>query len=479
MNATTFLLPVLDRWLFHAPLHRVSALLNDGAAAALRRGEIEHPGLRDLRDALSVDRLPEPRPLEGKICPSFLGILPTRGCNIGCVYCNFGGPTQKLEHMRPQVAVAAVDWMAERLEAAGRQLFRIHFFGGEPFVAPEIVDTVVQRARYQAARRGLETFIDASTNGVFNESLCRFIGHHFDGVVLSFDGPPRFHDRNRPGQGGQSTFDTVSRTALRLSEMPVELCIRVCVTQDSVSELPEIARWLIETYRPQIVNFESLTPGELANQAGLVVPDPYEFAVGTWRAYGVAESLGARAVYSAAEGRDPRLSFCPVGTDALTVTPEGRASSCYLLPEDWRARGLDLDLGHVHEDGRVDLDCDAVERSRRVPADKPRCERCACQWSCAGGCHVNQTYPGATRAYTDFCVQTRVSSVLLLLGELGQERLAARLAEDSAALERLALQREDRIDLPELAKSVSHEPARLSDSSNRRSLVADGWTMLG
>jgi uncharacterized protein len=483
MRATqhsAFLVPVLDRWLFHAPLHGVSALVNAEAAAWIRRGDPDAwpAALAPLRATLATRAPLMPRPLEGDVCPSFLGIIPTRGCNIGCVYCNFGGPTASREQMDPRIAVAAVDWMARRLHDAGRDVFQIHFFGGEPFAAPEIVDIVVHRARYLSARYGLRPYIDASTNGVFDATRCRFVGDYFGGVVLSFDGFPEHHNRNRPARNGRPTFDAVERTARRLAEMPLDLCIRICVTADSVHELEAVTRWMCEEFQPAVVNFETLTPGELATAAGLRVPDPYEFAVHCIGAYRVAESYGIKAVYSAAEHERARLSFCPVGTDALIVSLDGRVSACYLLPEDWRMRGLDMDLGQVTHGGAMELDFDAITRVRRIPLRKPRCAQCSCQWSCAGGCHVNQTYPGSESSYTDFCIQTRVITACLLLREMGHEDVVTALLSDRDAMRTLAENTADAVDIGHWVTGPDERHDQTAGWT-AGSLVAQGMTILG
>lgn len=477
MKHKLFLVPILDKWLLFAPLHKFAAVVNAAAAKELHSGNIDSEALKPIRQELEYQTVATPIPREGEICPSFLGIIPTRGCNIGCVYCNFGGPTQPRDQMKPEIAVAAVDWMAERLERAGRKLFQIHFFGGEPFVSPDVIDIVVHRARYQAAQRGLTTYIDASTNGVFSDSRRQFVGDYFGSVVLSFDGPPEFHNRNRPGKNGKPTFEAVSRTARWLSEMPIDLCIRVCVTQDSVHQLEEITRWLIDTYQPAIVNFESLTPGLLAQNAGLKVPDPYDFAIHTLRVYRLAEQLGIKVVYSAGEIGGPRLSFCPVGTDALIVSPDGRASACYLLPEDWRSRGLDMDLGWVHADGSFDIDFEALTRSRRLPADKPRCEKCFCQWTCAGGCHVNQTYPESTKDYTEFCIQTRLLTAFRLLHDLDFTDLLNELMADREALESLGEYAWDPIEIAGADSGLVTEDFQ-QEPNRYKSLVGSGLNII-
>lgn len=471
MTHRCFLVPVLDKWLFHAPLASLTALVSGRVAEALRAGENTTEAFA-IKQHLATAEAAQPRARTGDVCPSFLGITPTRGCNIGCVYCNFGGPTAPHTPMDLRIAVSAVDWMAETLVSHGRKDFQIHFFGGEPFYAPEVIDVVVHRARYRSAQLGLDLYVDASTNGVFNEERSQFVGDYFGGVVLSFDGPPEFHNRNRPAHGGKPTFDAVSRTAKRLSSMPLDLCIRMCVTQGSVLRLEEITKWFAQEYSPAVINFESLTPGELARAANLAVPDPIDFARHCFGAYRVARSLGIRAVYSAAEFDRARSSFCPVGTDALIVSMDGRTSGCYLLPEDWVGRGLDMDVGWFHPDGRVDLNARSIQRVREIPMQKERCQKCFCQWSCAGGCHVNQTYPGCASDYTDFCVQTRLLTALLLLDQMEEPLVADKLLTNESAIRHLALHERDTIALE--IETQDAEERSFAEASERERVMTCG-----
>lgn len=440
MTRTAFLLPVLDKWLWYAPLHGVAALLNRSAARLLREPRNSNlPGeLGKLCDLIRTVPDSPPRPVEGELIPAFLGIIPTRGCNMSCVYCNFGGSAAKKAFMPPELATAAIDWAAGQRAKAGESTFHVQFFGGEPFIAQDLVEIVVHRARYVTSQQGLMPYFDASTNGLFNERQCRFIGDYFDGIVLSLDGPPAFQDRYRPVAKGRPSSAIVERNARTLSEMPLDLCLRLCVTQESVNHMERIARWMIESFDPSTINFETLTPGELATRAGLAPPDPYQFAVQAERVFQIAEAAGVKAVYAATETRTPRLSFCPVGQDVVIVSPEGRLSACYLLPEEWQQRGLDLDIGQLHSDRGATIFPVALAKVRRLPTDKPRCERCFCQYTCAGGCHVNQPSNDGDREYTDFCIQTRLITAGRLLQDLGFENVHHELLRNRNAMERLA-----------------------------------------
>lgn len=475
-----FLIPIMDKWLLFAPLCDLFALLNNTAAAEFRQGHFSEGAaeLANLYRDLATKPLRKPSPLKGEICPSFLGIITTRGCNINCVYCNFGGPTSVRENMDPRIAITAIDWMAERLKKSGKKYFRVHFFGGEPFTAPELVDIVVHRTRYVCAQNDLIPFFDVSSNGVFSKSRSVFIGDYFDAIVLSLDGFKNTHNRNRPAMNNQGTFDLVVETARSLSTKPVQLCLRVCVTQDSVHDLEAIVRWMYQEFNPVVVNFEPLTPGELSTKAGLTPPRPYDFAINFMRAIKTGRKLGIKVINAAVDIAKSRISFCPVGTDALIVSADGRASACYLPQEDWLQRGQNMDVGQFNADGTGHIDYAALDRVRQLPMAKPLCEDCFCQWTCAGGCHVHHSFPDRSLEYDDFCIQTRIITACLLLSELGYEELIQELLQNRTAMRKLAFHDRDAVSL---MGQTFREAAHTNSNGQKPSgaLIAEGFGIFG
>ena len=445
MHNSVFAVPVRGEWLVHAPLHSVTALVNAPAVAALADGSgrsLESP-LASLHAALADDPVHVPQPRQGDLSPDFLGLIPTRTCNLACVYCGFGAGTAPAGYMEFETATSAVDWMAERMRELGRRTLEVHFFGGEPFCAPEVVDATVHYARAVAAQQGLLPRFEVATNGVLDDDRARFVGDYFDTVVLSLDGPEQIHDRHRPRRTGGGSYGAVARVAHLLRESPTELCLRVCVTRDTAPRLEEIARRLCDDFRPSVIDFETLQPTPESDEAGLEPPDPWDFAAHCVRACRAVEQSGVQAVFAAALAETPRLSFCPVGNDTVIVSPDGRVSACYLPDAEWKRRGMDLDLGRLDGDGRMQLDPRAVARVRALATDKPRCVRCFCRWSCAGGCHVNHSYTGCPDTYDDFCILTRIITACHLLRDLGHDPCADALLEDRAAQEALGLRSTD------------------------------------
>ena len=456
-RAGLFVLPVNKTFLVYSPLNGVASLLNASALNTLRRwmaGAAPNPSLpdspfsdelRDLADLLM--RTPAgPPSLAGPLNPLFLGLLPTRRCNCDCVYCDFEAGEEAVSDMSPAMAADALTWYADFLRDAGYGHMEVHFFGGEPLISRNVVETAVHRSRLLADRHGLSLHLEVSTNGIFDREYARFVGDYFHTTVLSLDGFREIHDRHRPISAGRGSFPAARRTASLLSQSPTELCLRCCVSNLNIQRLEEIAAWFCEEFQPSVINFEPLTNNPKARAAGLSPPDPYVFAGQFAKARAVAARYGIRAVYAATEGEPSQTSFCPVGKDALIVSPDGRVSSCYLPRKAWRERGLDMDVGRLSERDGMRIDPDTVTRLRRLVRDKPRCERCFCQWVCSGGCHVHHSYPGSSLAYGPFCIQTRLLSACRLLEDMHLPHMAEALLADKKAMAALALQPSDHID---------------------------------
>ena len=442
-----FALPLSDAWLLYAPLHDLSALINDAALEALRDTEKRKSDSSIEKIRAIISRAPEstPSPREGEFQPAFLGLIPTRECNLDCAYCGFRAGSDATGEMPRELINQSIKWFVGTLKDQGREVLHLHFFGGEPLYKPELVKYAVQVAKEEAAGKGLQARFEVSTNGVMNEETARFVADNIDVVVFSLDGPADIHDRHRPAHDGSSSFDIIYRNARLFSAGKCGLHLRACITSETVMRMVEIAEWFCAEFRPQTVCFETLQPSPESATAGLKPPDPWEFASKYIDAAGVLEGKGIETVYATSDISKLRVSFCPVGSDAVIVSPDGKAAGCYLLERDWQARGLDLSLGRFAETGEFVLDEDSVSRLRSLNVlYYPRCRNCFCRRHCAGACHVNHSYPGCSEEYEDLCIQTRIITLFKILAGLGQRDKFERLRQDQNSLSRVIHQESDR-----------------------------------
>ena len=450
-NSSFFVVPVSDRFLIYSPFHNFAALVNRTSALQLRDtlfagGWISAEPLKRILDILESEAEAPLSRKQGHFAPEFLGLIPSRACNLACGYCGFWNADEPRARMSLKMVRDTVDWYLDLVCQAGDPSADIHFFGGEPFSAEEVVDFAVYYARGRARELGLSLGFEVATNGTFSQSRCQWVADYFDTVVLSLDGPADIHNQHRPHRGGQGSFDAVASNAEILSEGAADLCLRACVTSDTVDRMEGIAAWFCRAFRPQSVCFETLQPTDQSEAAGLYPPDPWRFARNFIAAVRVLESYGVEPVYATADIGSKHVSFCPVGKDVAIVSPDGVIAACYLLRRDWEAKGLDLRMGTVDADGAVSLDTNAIESVRDMNVlNQPSCARCFCCWHCAGGCHVNHRVPGLPGAYDRLCIQTRIIALRNILKAMGQEDLVHDLLENPAALEAVVWQPSDRL----------------------------------
>ena len=444
-----YLVPVQDAYVLHAPLHGLHALINGSAAAELQKilcrgGRSDDEQISELAASLKEDTPQFPGKPSGGINPDFLGIIPTRGCNSRCLYCDFGALETDTRQMPPETAARAVDWYASVAKSKGSTTLAVHFFGGEPMTATGVVTVAVHRARLDADRLGLMPHFEISTNGQYGERWGRFLGDYFNSVVLSMDGREEEHNAQRPGGNGKNSFQLAAATAHVISDSQADLCIRACVSNVNIAAMEDITDWFCRIFNPTSINFEVLQHTALTEKSGLESPSPRDFAISLVRSRAVAARYGVELVY-ASDMTSPQWTSCPVGKDTAIVTPDGKVSSCYLLPERWQHRGLEMTFGQIGKD--IEIDQARLESIRCHVENKPGCEQCFCRWSCAGGCQVENERPLKHEGYGDFCIQTRIISLCSLLDSLGAEEHKEALLNDLRSIERLANHPDDRLEM--------------------------------
>jgi uncharacterized protein len=442
-----YAIPAGEKWLLFSPHSMTSAMVNHAAvkAAALcaTGNAVNIPAqLRNLWDELT-------QASATPCCPSpemeKLVIIPTRSCNMRCVYCNFGASNTHSSALDPVLACRLIDHAAEKASSKSQEMLRIHFFGGEPLLARQCIETAVHYSRMICARKGLLPWFEITTNGFFDPSAVPFIGDYIDSAVISIDGDELRHDLNRRRADRGGTYSVIAENIRNLSRFPVEIALRACVTNQSVDAMKDIASHFCSEFKFDILCFEMMTPNKSSYAAGLAPPDPYRFAAGFLKAESLAVSLGVSVVHATSELIGPRETSCPVGRNTLVLTPEGMLTACYLEIERWTNRGIDPIIGHIDPTAGPIIEQSKIEAIASFLASKPRCARCFCRYTCAGGCHIDQTPLGCSLEYDDRCRTTRIITAVRLLRDLEGATAAESFVENHRAMQALVENPDDRI----------------------------------
>ena len=205
-----------------------------------------------------------------------LTICPTMGCNFDCPYC-FEDHHPKKMSAEVQGDVVA---LAERmLDAAGKEKLSVTWFGGEPLLAPEIIESLSERLMALMDERGGTYSASIITNGyLLTQDIIDMLARCcVKSAQVTIDGIGPTHDATRRLAGGGPTFQRIVSN-LRDNKIPFKVGIRHNVHEGNRSEVEPLKEFIDQLseesgntlrYYPAPVS-DSETADERGEQVGLL-----------------------------------------------------------------------------------------------------------------------------------------------------------------------------------------------------------------
>ena len=150
-----------------------------------------------------------------------LTICPTMGCNFDCPYCfedHFAG------RMSAEVQDDVVALAERMLDASGAKNISVSWFGGEPLLAPDIIESLSVRLMELAEKRGGEYSAGIVTNGYLltQEIVDMLVRCKVDNAQVTIDGMGATHDATRRlANGGPKALAEESGNDLMYYPAPV------------------------------------------------------------------------------------------------------------------------------------------------------------------------------------------------------------------------------------------------------------------
>ena len=171
-----------------------------------------------------------------------LTICPTMGCNFDCPYCFEDHGRGKMSQEVQDDIVALTERM---LDASNAKDIRITWFGGEPLLAPDVIESLSARLIKLAEERGGEYEAGIITNGYL---LTQEIADMLESVKvttsqITIDGLGATHDATRYLRGGGPTFDRIVSN-LRDLKLPFRVNIRHNVHEGNRAEIDDLKAFI-------------------------------------------------------------------------------------------------------------------------------------------------------------------------------------------------------------------------------------------
>lgn len=406
-----FRLDAGDHSIFYVPGHvavvasrdadALQRLLDDDAADS---SDKVRAVARRLRTAALESAAAWRRLAEEPFAPECLTIYLSNHCNLACSYCYAAPSRDRRSHdSSPELdrtitidnVRAGADLVARICARKGKRFVIVLHGGGEPTLHWALLEEVVSVTRQVAARHGLEWWAYVATHGAISTEKAEWLSEHFSLIGLSCDGPVDIHDAQRPTRGGVGTSAIVERTARILAARGTPFVVRATVTRANMSRQTEIVRYLHDRLAASEIKLEPAYSANGSLGPAFWPEDAAEFVGHFLAAEQVARELGCTVSVSGIRMDEIHGPYCNVLRDVLHLTPDGRATACFLTTEVSGPANDTLAIGSLSAAQGFALDVERIARIRSLATRVPeRCEQCVNVYHCARECPDVCVLPG-------------------------------------------------------------------------------------
>lgn len=169
-------------------------------------------------------------------------VLPTEKCNLRCSYCYETFEKGRMSDSCMQGLIEFINSSVPKFET-----YQLAWFGGEPMLHPDIVESVNGHFHHQLSEYGVKGSSSITTNGVLltDDNLCRLEAAGMGTYQITVDGDQATHNRQRKYANGRGTYETIIHNihqALKLTT--ADIVIRINVDTSKRDKAEDLMSWL-------------------------------------------------------------------------------------------------------------------------------------------------------------------------------------------------------------------------------------------
>ena len=222
---------------------------------------------------------------------SVLTLVVSNRCNLACTYCYENAGQPESTGMDKDVAIAALNYIAEK--TTGR--LRVLLHGGEPTLEMPIVRAVWQHMNEHYSDR--DPIIHLITNGVFSQEVAKELLDMKISLTISYDGSTEIQGQQRSLSDGRNSAPIVESNIRFFTGNCAPVQILSIITEETVKKMQDIVRNVAQLGITRL-RIEPLISYGRAKHCPLTPPDGEEFADQFLKCMPLAEECGIRLVNS-------------------------------------------------------------------------------------------------------------------------------------------------------------------------------------
>jgi len=190
-----------------------------------------------------------------------LQIVPTLGCNFGCIYCYQSGREKEKVIMSKEVMDAIIEYTRQKIEPT-TQFLNVLWFGGEPLLAIDQIKYLSQSFIEITASKKMKYFSGIITNGylLHESNIDILLKSKINYCQVTIDGLEDIHDKRRMLKGGGKTWRTIMENIQAAVSKGMTINVRINIDQTNVDTITDLSK---ELEKRQILDKIALTIGKV------------------------------------------------------------------------------------------------------------------------------------------------------------------------------------------------------------------------
>jgi len=390
-----YFIPVEDKTVIYAPHKPMTFIGNDAMVQWIKRWQQDPHNMPEDDTKSLLQRIGFFSP-DQRIVPTFADdkpfkptiavLLLTTACNLNCIYCYASAGMTQGKFLSLETGKQVIDQVCQNAIDLQKNKFSLSLHGGgEPTVAAPLMQELV----HYAHTRKLPCSISLTSNGYFTEKQAEGLLWGISEVSLSFDGMAEIQNRQRPGAGGQPSFDRVFATLKAIEKLGIPYGIRMSVMDDSIEYLPKNIQFFCENTRCNVFQVEPVFNSGRARMENRALKNNDRFVDAFMAAMEVAWEHSRHMYYSGVRPWLVTNEFCLAPREALIVNHNGELTMCYEVYDREHELGELFFYGQYPNGSAKSIDLSSREELfNRIRARQSRCieKQCYCYPHCAGDC---------------------------------------------------------------------------------------------
>lgn len=171
-------------------------------------------------------------------------ICTTLNCNFDCIYCF---EKHRVGKMSLEVQNKSIELIKKTLEITGANKLRIHWFGGEPLLYPDVIDHISKELISFCKEKNIFYTASIMTNGyLLTQEIADLLYNlKVNKYQITIDGIGKTHDYTRHLVNGQGTYDKIIEN-LKKIKIHGRIDIRNTLHENNKEEANEVKKIINE-----------------------------------------------------------------------------------------------------------------------------------------------------------------------------------------------------------------------------------------